>query len=65
MIISIGHMNEISTDIYFFYWIRDESGGGGGVIINLLYSCVLGKRANKDLGPLVNEIWDSGTEHIH
>ncbi len=29
MIISIGHMNEISTDIYFFTGIRDERGGGG------------------------------------
>ncbi len=29
MIISIGHMNEMSTDIYFFYRIRDERGGGG------------------------------------
>ena len=25
--------------------------------------CVLGKRVDKYFGPLINEIWDSGTEH--
>ncbi len=63
MIISIGHMNEISTDILFFY--GDSGWEGGGLIINVLYSCVLGKIANKDFGPFINKIKDSGTEHIH
>ncbi len=32
--------------------------------INVLYTCLLGKRVDKDFGPLlINEIWDSGTEH--
>ena len=32
--------------------------------INVLYTYVLDKRVDKDFGPLINDIWDSGTEHI-
>ncbi len=33
-------------------------------LINVLYTCVLGKRVDKGFGPpLINEIWNSGTEH--
>ncbi len=32
--------------------------------VNVLYTYVLDKRVDKDFGPLINDIWDSGTEHI-
>ncbi len=32
-------------------------------IINVLYTCVLRKRVDKDFGPLIKEIRDSSTEH--
>ncbi len=31
-------------------------------LINVLYN-VPTKRVDKDFGPLINEIWDSGTKH--
>ncbi len=31
-------------------------------LINLLYTCGLGKRVDKYFGLLINEIWDLGTQ---
>ena len=32
-------------------------------LINMLYTCVQVKRVDTDFGPLINGMWDSGTEH--
>ncbi len=32
-------------------------------LINVLYTFVQGRRVDKDFGPLINVIWNSGTEH--
>ncbi len=32
-------------------------------LINVLFTCVQVKRVNKNFVPLINELWDSGTEH--